>query len=82
MMVSLGTFDDSYSCLSSAAKTLLSSHGIEDSATDFTEQYPQPIVYLIALLTDLRFQEFYQLPRRLLTSSTGDQGIIGLVHQE
>jgi hypothetical protein len=63
-----------------AAKTLLAeSQKIDEGTADIAEQYLQPVLNLLALVTDSGFLRFCQIPSHIQTSSAGDQALIGSV---
>jgi hypothetical protein len=68
-----------HSNLSSAARALLSSQHIDDSAPAFTEKYLNPTINFLAVITDRRFLNFGQGDMRIDTSPSGDQALITTV---
>jgi hypothetical protein len=68
-----------HSSLSSAARALLSSQHIDDSAPAFTEKYLNPTINFLAVITDRRFHTFGQGDMRINTSPSGDQALIPTV---
>lgn len=72
-----GTFDESASHLRSAAETILDLSNINENRMDFNTLYLQPVLNLLALVTDGRFRRFLQHDTmRIQTSSTGDQALV------
>jgi len=71
-----GTFDDGPgSSFSAAAREILAFHGDHSTAAQFKEDV-EPIMKLLALITDPRFREFSQVPMLVQTSRDPDYAFL------